>query len=114
MKLRVVQAWGFGFKPSFVWIYPSESLILTLEQQLQHGSHRGLEGPAVSLWASNVGICSNTLKGNVSLPRDAEQLFLYKINSDICECRRWIAAHGLTSSEPIQFWQDFQECHFLN
>lgn len=48
-----VQAWGFGFKLNFEKIYPLESLMLTLEQQLQHGFHRGLEGPAVDLCASN-------------------------------------------------------------
>uniref|UniRef100_A0A8C5IJ71 Secreted protein n=1 Tax=Junco hyemalis TaxID=40217 RepID=A0A8C5IJ71_JUNHY len=43
---------------------------------------------------------------SVTLPRDAEQFFLYKIDSGICKCRRLVAVHGLTSSEPIQFWQD--------
>ncbi|NXE70443.1 B3GL1 acetylgalactosaminyltransferase, partial [Calcarius ornatus] len=53
-----------------------------------------------------VGICLNILKVNITLPRDAEQFFLYKIDFDICKYRRLIAVHGLTSSELIQFWQD--------
>ncbi|NXM85413.1 B3GL1 acetylgalactosaminyltransferase, partial [Oenanthe oenanthe] len=53
-----------------------------------------------------VGICLNLLKVNVTLPEDAEQFFLYKIDFDICKYRHLIAVHGLTSSELIQFWQD--------
>ncbi|XP_077040319.1 UDP-GalNAc:beta-1,3-N-acetylgalactosaminyltransferase 1 [Agelaius phoeniceus] len=53
-----------------------------------------------------VGICLNILKVNITLPQDAEQFFLYKIDFDICKYRRLIAVHGLTSSELIQFWQD--------
>lgn len=53
-----------------------------------------------------VGICLNILRVNVTIPEDAEQFFLYKINFDICKYRHLIAVHGLTSSELIQFWQD--------
>ncbi|KAL9844611.1 LOW QUALITY PROTEIN: UDP-GalNAc:beta-1,3-N-acetylgalactosaminyltransferase 1 [Geothlypis trichas] len=53
-----------------------------------------------------VGICLNILKVNITLPQDAEQFFLYKIDFDICKYRRLIAVHGLTSNELIQFWQD--------
>ncbi|KAM3669862.1 LOW QUALITY PROTEIN: UDP-GalNAc:beta-1,3-N-acetylgalactosaminyltransferase 1, partial [Ammospiza maritima maritima] len=53
-----------------------------------------------------VGICLNILKVNITLPRDAEQFFLYEIDFDICKYRCLIAVHGLTSSELIQFWQD--------
>ncbi|NWR25684.1 B3GL1 acetylgalactosaminyltransferase, partial [Emberiza fucata] len=53
-----------------------------------------------------VGICLNILNVNITLPRDAEQFFLYKIDFDICKYRRLIAVHGLTSNELIQFWQD--------
>ncbi|NWX33800.1 B3GL1 acetylgalactosaminyltransferase, partial [Notiomystis cincta] len=53
-----------------------------------------------------VGICLNLLKVNVTVPKDAEQFFLYKIDFDICRYRHLIAVHGLTSSELIQFWQD--------
>ncbi|NXQ35941.1 B3GL1 acetylgalactosaminyltransferase, partial [Alaudala cheleensis] len=53
-----------------------------------------------------VGICLNLLKVNVTLPQDAEQFFLYKINFDVCKYRHLIAAHGLTASELVQFWQD--------
>ncbi|NWW80765.1 B3GL1 acetylgalactosaminyltransferase, partial [Climacteris rufus] len=53
-----------------------------------------------------VGICLNILKVNISMPEDAEQFFLYKINFDICKYRHLIAVHGLTPSELIQFWQD--------
>ncbi|NXA83546.1 B3GL1 acetylgalactosaminyltransferase, partial [Thryothorus ludovicianus] len=53
-----------------------------------------------------VGICLNLLKVNVTLPEDAEQFFLYKINFDICKYRRLIAVHGVTASELVQFWQD--------
>ncbi|NWX65665.1 B3GL1 acetylgalactosaminyltransferase, partial [Promerops cafer] len=53
-----------------------------------------------------VGICLNILKVNITVPEDAEQFFLYKINFDICKYRHLIAVHGLTSSELVQFWQD--------
>ncbi|NXA95496.1 B3GL1 acetylgalactosaminyltransferase, partial [Melanocharis versteri] len=53
-----------------------------------------------------VGICLNILKVNITIPEDAEQFFLYKIDFDICKYRHLIAVHGLTSSELIQFWQD--------
>ncbi|NXB07955.1 B3GL1 acetylgalactosaminyltransferase, partial [Cnemophilus loriae] len=53
-----------------------------------------------------VGICLNILNVNITIPEDAEQFFLYKINFDICKYRHLIAVHGLTSSELIQFWQD--------
>ncbi|NWU81412.1 B3GL1 acetylgalactosaminyltransferase, partial [Onychorhynchus coronatus] len=53
-----------------------------------------------------VGICLNILKVNVSVPEDAEQFFLYKVNFDACKYRHLIAVHGLTPSELIQFWQD--------
>ncbi|XP_027601071.1 UDP-GalNAc:beta-1,3-N-acetylgalactosaminyltransferase 1 [Pipra filicauda] len=53
-----------------------------------------------------VGICLNILKVNVSVPEDAEQFFLYKVNFDVCKYRHLIAVHGLTPSELIQFWQD--------
>ncbi|NXS24506.1 B3GL1 acetylgalactosaminyltransferase, partial [Mystacornis crossleyi] len=53
-----------------------------------------------------VGICLNLLKVNITVPEDAEQFFLYKINFDICKYRHLIAVHDLTPSELIQFWQD--------
>ncbi|NXC56583.1 B3GL1 acetylgalactosaminyltransferase, partial [Aleadryas rufinucha] len=53
-----------------------------------------------------VGICLNILKVDITVPEDAEQFFLYKINFDICKFRHLIAVHGLTPSELIQFWQD--------
>ncbi|NXM58049.1 B3GL1 acetylgalactosaminyltransferase, partial [Illadopsis cleaveri] len=53
-----------------------------------------------------VGICLNILKVNITIPEDAEQFFLYKINFDVCKYRHLIAVHGLTSSELVQFWQD--------
>ncbi|NXR22473.1 B3GL1 acetylgalactosaminyltransferase, partial [Cinclus mexicanus] len=53
-----------------------------------------------------VGICLNILKVNITLPQDAEQFFLYKINFDICKYRHLIAVHGLTSRELVQFWQE--------
>ncbi|NWT05838.1 B3GL1 acetylgalactosaminyltransferase, partial [Mionectes macconnelli] len=53
-----------------------------------------------------VGICLNILKVNVSVPEDAEQFFLYKVDFDACKYRRLIAVHGLTPSELIQSWQD--------
>ncbi|NXM46919.1 B3GL1 acetylgalactosaminyltransferase, partial [Gymnorhina tibicen] len=53
-----------------------------------------------------VGICLNLLKVSVTVPEDAEQFFLYKINFDLCKYRHLIAAHDLTPSELIQFWQD--------
>ncbi|NWH39667.1 B3GL1 acetylgalactosaminyltransferase, partial [Chloropsis hardwickii] len=53
-----------------------------------------------------VGICLNILKVNITVPEDAEQFFLYKINFDVCKYRHLIAVHGLTSSELVQFWQD--------
>ncbi|NXU21371.1 B3GL1 acetylgalactosaminyltransferase, partial [Pardalotus punctatus] len=55
-----------------------------------------------------VGICLSILKVNLSIPEDAEQFFLYKVNFDICKYRHLIVAHGLTSSELIEFWQDLQ------
>uniref|UniRef100_A0A8C5X6B2 Hexosyltransferase n=1 Tax=Malurus cyaneus samueli TaxID=2593467 RepID=A0A8C5X6B2_9PASS len=51
-----------------------------------------------------VGICLNILKVNITVPEDAEQFFLYRINFDICRFRHLIVVHGLTSSEMIQFW----------
>ncbi|NXE95583.1 B3GL1 acetylgalactosaminyltransferase, partial [Menura novaehollandiae] len=53
-----------------------------------------------------VGICLNILKVNVSIPEDAEQFFLSKINFDVCKYRRLIAVHGLTPSELITFWHN--------
>ncbi|NWI74326.1 B3GL1 acetylgalactosaminyltransferase, partial [Dryoscopus gambensis] len=53
-----------------------------------------------------VGICLNLLKVNVTVPKDAEQFFLYKISFDICKYRHLIAVHDLTPSELIQSWQD--------
>lgn len=53
-----------------------------------------------------VGICLNLLKVNVTLPEDAEQFFLYKIDFDVCKYRHLIAVHGLTANELIQSWQD--------
>ncbi|NXO12758.1 B3GL1 acetylgalactosaminyltransferase, partial [Oriolus oriolus] len=53
-----------------------------------------------------VGICLNILKVNVTVPKDAEQFFLYKIKFDTCKYRHLIAVHDLTPSELIQFWQD--------
>ncbi|NWV87083.1 B3GL1 acetylgalactosaminyltransferase, partial [Machaerirhynchus nigripectus] len=53
-----------------------------------------------------VGICINLLKVNVTVPEDAEQFFLYKIDFDICKYRHLIAVHDCTPSELIQFWQD--------
>ncbi|NWV82145.1 B3GL1 acetylgalactosaminyltransferase, partial [Dasyornis broadbenti] len=53
-----------------------------------------------------VGICLNILRVNLTIPQDAEQFFLYKINFDICKYRHLILVHGLTSSDLIQFWQD--------
>ncbi|NXH47171.1 B3GL1 acetylgalactosaminyltransferase, partial [Dicaeum eximium] len=53
-----------------------------------------------------VGICLNILKVNITIPEDAEQFFLYKINFDVCKYRHLIAVHGLTSNELVQFWQD--------
>ncbi|NXP63519.1 B3GL1 acetylgalactosaminyltransferase, partial [Chloropsis cyanopogon] len=53
-----------------------------------------------------VGICLNILKVNITVPEDAEQFFLYKIDFDVCKYRHLIAVHGLTSSELVQFWQD--------
>ncbi|NXF02852.1 B3GL1 acetylgalactosaminyltransferase, partial [Smithornis capensis] len=53
-----------------------------------------------------VGICLNILKVNISVPEDAEQFFLYKINFDTCKYRHLIAVHGLTPSELIRFWQE--------
>ncbi|NXX36718.1 B3GL1 acetylgalactosaminyltransferase, partial [Nicator chloris] len=53
-----------------------------------------------------VGICLNILKVNITIPEDAGQFFLYKIDFDICKYRHLIAVHGLTSSELVQFWQD--------
>ncbi|NWW35802.1 B3GL1 acetylgalactosaminyltransferase, partial [Panurus biarmicus] len=53
-----------------------------------------------------VGICLNILQVNITVPEDAEQFFLYKINFDVCKYRHLIAVHGLTSSELVQFWQD--------
>ncbi|XP_032553431.1 UDP-GalNAc:beta-1,3-N-acetylgalactosaminyltransferase 1 [Chiroxiphia lanceolata] len=53
-----------------------------------------------------VGICLNILKVNVSVPEDAEQFFLYKVNFDVCKYRHLIAVHGLAPSELIQSWQD--------
>lgn len=55
-----------------------------------------------------VGICLSILRVNLTLPEDAEQFFLYKINFDICKYRHLIVVHGLTSSELIQFWQQLQ------
>ncbi|NWQ81710.1 B3GL1 acetylgalactosaminyltransferase, partial [Columbina picui] len=52
-----------------------------------------------------VGICLNMLKVNISIPED-NKFFLYKINFDICKYRHLIAAHGLTPSEIVRFWQD--------
>ncbi|XP_038001593.1 UDP-GalNAc:beta-1,3-N-acetylgalactosaminyltransferase 1 [Motacilla alba alba] len=65
-----------------------------------------------------VGICLNLLKVNITIPKDAEQFFLYKIDFDICKYRHLIAVHGLTSNELIQFWQDLSsntsfDCEFL-
>ncbi|NXB73248.1 B3GL1 acetylgalactosaminyltransferase, partial [Donacobius atricapilla] len=53
-----------------------------------------------------VGICLNLLNVNVTIPEDAEQFFLYKIDFDVCKYRHLIAVHGLTPSELVQFWQD--------
>ncbi|NWZ54591.1 B3GL1 acetylgalactosaminyltransferase, partial [Haliaeetus albicilla] len=53
-----------------------------------------------------VGICLNILKVNISIPKDKQQFFLYKINFDICKYRHLIVVHGITSSEIIRFWQD--------
>ncbi|NXG15021.1 B3GL1 acetylgalactosaminyltransferase, partial [Grallaria varia] len=53
-----------------------------------------------------VGICLNLLKVDISVPEDAEQFFLYKINFDACKYRHLIAVHGLTPSELLEFWQD--------
>ncbi|NXL43979.1 B3GL1 acetylgalactosaminyltransferase, partial [Podilymbus podiceps] len=53
-----------------------------------------------------VGICLNILKVNITIPEDKQQFFLYKINFDTCKYRHLIAAHGFTSSEIIEFWQD--------
>ncbi|XP_032925049.1 UDP-GalNAc:beta-1,3-N-acetylgalactosaminyltransferase 1 [Catharus ustulatus] len=53
-----------------------------------------------------VGICLNLLKVNVTLPEDAEQFFLSKIDFDICKYKNLIAVHGLTASELIQSWQE--------
>ncbi|NWV21374.1 B3GL1 acetylgalactosaminyltransferase, partial [Origma solitaria] len=55
-----------------------------------------------------VGICLSILKVHPTIPEDAEQFFLYKINFDICKYRHLIVVHGLTSNELIQFWQDLQ------
>ncbi|XP_054241932.1 UDP-GalNAc:beta-1,3-N-acetylgalactosaminyltransferase 1 [Indicator indicator] len=51
-----------------------------------------------------VGICLNILQVNVSAPEE-KQFFLYKISFDTCGCRQLIAAHGITASEIISFWQ---------
>ncbi|XP_009076854.1 PREDICTED: UDP-GalNAc:beta-1,3-N-acetylgalactosaminyltransferase 1 [Acanthisitta chloris] len=53
-----------------------------------------------------VGICLNILKVNVSIPEDAEQFFLYRINFDTCKYRHLIAVHGIAASEFIEFWQE--------
>ncbi|XP_071422578.1 UDP-GalNAc:beta-1,3-N-acetylgalactosaminyltransferase 1 isoform X1 [Pithys albifrons albifrons] len=60
-----------------------------------------------------VGICLNLLKVNVSVPEDAEQFFLYKINFDVCKYRHLIAVHGLTPSELISFWQDLSSSNSM-
>ncbi|NXN18186.1 B3GL1 acetylgalactosaminyltransferase, partial [Indicator maculatus] len=51
-----------------------------------------------------VGIYLNILQVNVSAPEE-NQFFLYKINFDTYRYRQLIAAHGITASEIISFWQ---------
>ncbi|NXO21997.1 B3GL1 acetylgalactosaminyltransferase, partial [Cisticola juncidis] len=53
-----------------------------------------------------VGICLNILKVNVTIPEEAEQFSIDKIDFDVCKYRHLIAVHGLTPSELVQFWQD--------